>query len=184
MGCPILIWLATPFLLFMTEYGSVAVILCIVSIVAYLLSSVSFALRGRLRQALHFVLPVLVSVPLSLLLGKAEVYGHLGFWAHRVAVGDYLTKCVTKDFVSSGFNHRVGFCEITHQWATDDVRYIIYDTSGEIEKPALQRDFEWRSSVQRLYDGQMLVSSNLPTQNLGGSYYAVAVTIDDVIPYR
>lgn len=138
------------------------------------------ALWALIRRCWHrlaiFCLPLVV---ISFFAQANKWLQATGFRIYASPIEHYLSGCRLVDFVEDGKKQRVGECEgiptsgIT--WNT-----VIYDTTGQLVLPRVQRTHEWKSAVGMLSSPDVYIETEGRASHLFGDFYVFAIRIDEL----
>jgi hypothetical protein len=102
-----------------------------------------------------------------------------GFRIYASPIEQYLPRCRLVDFVEDGKKQQVGECEgIPTSGITWDT--VIYDTTGQLVLPRVQRAREWKSAVGMLSSPDVYIETEGRAWHLVGDFYVIGVRIDEL----
>lgn len=152
---------------------------CLFAVLIFLMISL---VRRRWKDAGIFVAVWLIALafgPLGADLQQQNWLAVQGFRIHASPVQKYLSKCKLIEFVENGIKQTVGECEGhgDDEMSFDDS--VIYDTTGNLLKPASEQSPQWKRVMDAFFGPQVLASSRERTRHIWGDFYDVSTNYDE-----
>ena len=176
---PMFVTALVPVLWYMTAASTIVNVVAAIYVLALMLWAAPALLRKDWGAAAVRWLAVLLCILLRFGGPTYSLLEEAGFWAMTFPTSQYIRQCHPTIFFEDGLQQEVGLCDIMHRFWVDYFDYIVYDTSGEIDRPPGLRTDQWKDVVRLFPLGRVIATIQLRTTQIIGPFYAVRFDLQD-----
>jgi hypothetical protein len=169
-------WAADQLLMFVPDVWDWHEFIFAACFVTVVLSALWALIRRRWYTLAIFCLPLIV---ICLVTQASKWLQATGFRIYASPIEQYLSRCRLVAFVEDGKKQQVGECEGI---PTSSITWnaVIYDTTGQLILPRVQRTREWKSAVGILSSPDVYIETEGRASHLVGDFYVMSIRIDEL----